>query len=184
MSIESNGYVASVKEIEALVVQRIESANYFSASRTTYLRALIATAQNDLGIKPQGIRLQRSEASAEIIKQHADALFAVHERFYEAVQSAARGVPIDPEDTRSKADVIASRIVFARSAYSTVRNWLIRGKHSLASINASKATKHSLADATPKRVCGGAFLHSLICAMHKSSISNHYETVILPCIMS
>lgn len=151
MSIESKGYVATVADIHALCVQRIESSNIFSESRTTYLRALIATTQAELGIKPQGIRTSKGEADADTIKQHADALSIVQDRFYEAVQAAAKAVAIDPSDTRSRVDVVASRLVFARSAYSTVRAWIVRGKHSLASINASKAVKYKMAEDTPKR---------------------------------
>lgn len=152
MSIESKGYVATVADIHALCVARIEASNLFSDSRTTYLRALIATTQAELGIKPQGIRTSKGEADEKTIKEHADALSVVHDKFYAAVQEAAKSVPVDPLDNRTKSDIVASRIVFARSAYSTVRTWIVRGKHSLASINAAKAVKHKLAGDTPKRV--------------------------------
>lgn len=150
MSIESNGYIATASQIEALVVQRIEGGNFITESRTTYLRALIATAQDKLGISPKAVRTG-SKVDDATLKAHALALEEIHTLFYEAVQKAARETAIVSDEPRPKADIVASRIVFARSAYSTVRNWLVRGKHGLNSIVAAKATKRSLVASTPKR---------------------------------
>jgi hypothetical protein len=148
--IENNGYIATASQIEALVRQRIEGGNFIAESRTTYLRCLLATAQDRLGISPKAVRTG-SKVDEATLKQHALALEEVHEVFYAAVQKAAKETAITSEEPRPKADVIASRIVFARSAYSTARNWLMRGKHPLNSIVAAKATKASLVAATPKR---------------------------------
>lgn len=150
MSIEANGYVATAADIEKLVTQRIESGNMIATSRTTYLRALIATAQDKLGISPKAVRTGK-QADDDTIKAHALALEEVHTLFYEAVQRAAKAAAIHADEQRPKADIVASRIVFARSAYSTVRSWLVRGKHSLSSVIAAKATKQSLVADTPKR---------------------------------
>lgn len=151
-TIEENGYIATASQIEALVKARIEGGNLFTTSRTTYLRALIATTQDKLGISAKAVRQGKDKADDATIKEHATALEAVHEVFYEAVQKAAKETAIvDGDRPRPKADIIASRIVFARSAYSTVRSWLVRGKHPLSSVIAAKATKQSLAAATPKR---------------------------------
>lgn len=152
MSIESNGYIATAAQIEALVLARIEGGNFVTTSRTTYLRALIATAQDKLGISPKAVRTSSKGSTDDaLLKAHALALEEVHTVFYEAVQKAAREAAIVSDEPRPKADVVASRIVFARSAYSTVRNWLVRGKHPLSSVIASKATKASLVASTPKR---------------------------------
>lgn len=150
MSIESKGYVASVKDIEALVLSRCDAGTYISDSRTTYLRALIATTQDKLGINPKGVRTN-AVADREVLQAHALALEETHTVFYEAVQRAAKQASVASDDVRPKADIVASRIVFARSAYSTVRSWILRGEHPLNAIVASKATKRGLADATPKR---------------------------------
>lgn len=154
MSIESKGYVASANDIEALVTQRCEAGNYVADSRQTYLRALIGTTQHKLGINPKGVRTNAA-ADKETIQAHALALEETHTIFYEAVQRAAKAAAIHSDDVRPKADIVASRIVFARSAYSTVRSWLIRGNHPLNAVIAAKATKRSLFEATPKRAGSG-----------------------------
>lgn len=155
MSIESKGYIASVKDIEQLVTERCNSVNYMADSRATYLRALIATTQAKLGINPKAVRTGAT-ADAETIQSHALALEEIHTLFYEAVQRAAKTASIHSDEQRPKADVVASRIVFARSAYSTVRSYLVRGKKPLNSIIAAKATKAGLASQTPKRQTSGA----------------------------
>jgi hypothetical protein len=151
--LSAKGYVATAKDIEALVHQRIAAGGFVLASRATYLRALIATAQHNLGINPKRV-MKHDKADQVTISQHVAALDAVHATFYEAVQKAAAAAPLDPDDDRDGDVVLASRIVFARSAYSTVRGWLIRGGHSLLEVVAAKATKHGLAEETPARKAG------------------------------
>jgi len=147
--IEENGYVATAADIEHLAQVQ---ATYINASRwqlpATYLRALIATTQAELGIK--SIKRNPPKPSDETIILHLEALANVQEQFYEAVKRGAAKAPMDPEDTRDKVDIISSRVVFARSAYSTVRAWILRGRFGLEGLNPKHATKQSLYDATPR----------------------------------
>lgn len=147
MTINSKTFVASTADITKLMEQRLAAGSTFKQSKDTYLRALIGTAQDRLGLSV----LRTPRKAAEYNPQELEALEAVHTEFYEAVQTVAKSTPLDDDETRDKATVLGSRCAFARSAYSTIRAWMVRGKHSLASIVAAKTTKTALAADTPKR---------------------------------
>jgi hypothetical protein len=149
LSIEKKNYVATPADIEALAESQ---SNHLNASRwqlpATYLRALIATTQHELGIK--SIKREPVRPGDEVIQQQLTALAKVQERFYEAVKRGAAKAPVSAEDTRDPAIVQNSRCVFARTSYSTLRNWLLRGRFGLEGLSPKQATKRALYESTPK----------------------------------
>lgn len=147
MTINAKTYVASAADITKLMTERLAGESAFKRSSSTYLRALIGTTQDRLGVTV----LRSPRKPAEYDAAELEVLEAVHQEFYEAVLAVAKATPIEPEETRDKPLVIGSRAGFARSAYSTVRSWMVRGKHSLSGIVAAKATKAQMAKDTPKR---------------------------------
>jgi len=148
-TIESKGYIATAADIERLAQAH---GNHINASRwqlpSTYLRALIATTQDELGI----VRTRRipEKISDEQVQTQLQVLAKVQEVFYEAVKRGAAKAEMDSEDTRDKSAIVSSRIVFARSAYSTVRNWILRGRFGIEGINPKRAIKRELYEQTPK----------------------------------
>lgn len=144
-------YVATAKDIEQLVLDRCKADSVMAGSRNTYLRMLIATSQKRLDISVIRAPRKPHEVTDALLLEHVQMLDTVHGEFYEVVKQTASRIPKNPDETRTLEEVLASRIVFARSAYSTVRAWIMRGRHTLNSIVASRATKHELAALTPKR---------------------------------
>lgn len=150
MTIESKGYVVSAKDIEDMCTARLGATVFVSGVRQTYLRCLIATAQSNLGIEVHRVNKKQGEQDASTTAEHAAALEQVHAVFYEAVLKVARSADMSgiPKDARSR--TIGSHTGFARSAYSVVRNWLVRGKHTLYQVRATSAEKRLLFEDTPK----------------------------------
>lgn len=144
-------YIATAKDIEQLVLDRCKADSVISQSRNTYLRMLIATAQKRLDITVLRAPRAVHEVSEAQLLEHVQMVDTVHGEFYEVVKQTATRIPRDADDKRPLDEVIGSRIVFARSSYSTLRSWMVRGKHLLSSIVAAKALKRELAEATPKR---------------------------------
>lgn len=163
---DSRQYIADTSMVEALMKDRLKADSVLAGTRNTYLRMLIATAQHRLGIQ----RVSNKQADDDTIAAHADMLGAVHGEFYEVVKRVAESVPIDPDTGRDRDSVLAARIVFARSSYSTVRNWIVRGRHSLASIMAAKALKRKLAEDTPKRHVSGTQKLRIAPLMHSAEV--------------
>lgn len=151
MTINAKTYVASVSDITKLMEQRLAADSTFKQSKNTYLRALIGTAQDKLGLTV--LRSPRKAVTLDDaeLKTQLAVLDSVHTDFYEAVQAVAKATPLDDDETRDKATVLGSRCAFARTSFSTIRAWMVRGKHSLASVVAAKATKTGLAADTPAR---------------------------------
>lgn len=148
----SKTYIATRKDVEQLMIDRLTAGHVLASGQNTYLRMVLATAQKRLDISI--VRAPRSAVSPsdETLQIHAAMVQTVHEEFYDVIKSVAQRTPKDMEDTRDIETVIASRLVFARSAYSTIRAWILRGKHSLQSIVAAKAIKAEMAALTPPRV--------------------------------
>lgn len=147
-TLEKNSYVASPADIEALVKEQLNAATTSVKNRTTYLRALIATTQDKLGLTVRS-RGAPAKLSPEGVKEQLAALESVHEGFYSAVQKAIDESPLSDEEKpktgrTSAAAIKARRATFARSAMSTVRSW-IRAGRDLASIAVTKVTKAAIA---------------------------------------
>jgi len=148
-TIERKGYVATAADIEHLAEAQ---CNHVDQSRhvlpSTYLRALIATTQSSLGYK--NINRAPPKPTDEEINVELEALTKTHEVFYAAVQKGAARAQYSAEDARDKAAIISSRVVFARSSYSSLRNWILRGRFTLRGLNPRTATKRMLYESTPR----------------------------------
>jgi hypothetical protein len=148
---DTTTYIATKKDVEQLMLDRLRADSVLGTTRNTYLRMLLATAQKRLGLSV--VRAPRSAIAAtdDVLLSHAQMVESVHSEFYEVIKAVAAKTPKDPDDIRDIETVMASRLVFARSAYATIRAWILRGRHSLASIVAAKAIKREMAELTPAR---------------------------------
>lgn len=148
MTLESKDYVANERDIEALVTDLLAHSQGMVAGRSTYLKALIATTQHELGEAPR----QRSAKTSgkltddEIAGQLA-ALEKTHERFYAVVMKTA-GDKLPPG--KEKARELNRRTNFARTSVSAVRVW-IRAGHDLTGLAAARVTKAALLIRRPAR---------------------------------
>lgn len=152
MSLESKHYLASPTDVEAITRSVLEAQTKNSGGRATYLMALIATTQQELGTVPRQRQVSAlvrsrpgSKLSSQIREIHLAALEAVDEIFYAAVMKAAReilGANIDAIELNRRTN-------FARSTVSTVRRW-IRVGNDITTLVASKTTKSSLAVAAKR----------------------------------
>jgi hypothetical protein len=148
--LEHNSFVATAADIEALTKEQLVATATSVRSKVTYLRALIATTQDKLGLAPrvrQGKGAPVKLKPEEIVVQLA-ALEEVHANFYTAVLKAIDDTPLTedekPKSGRTSAAAIkARRATFARTAMSTVRTWIKAGR-SLAGIAPSRITKGAL----------------------------------------
>lgn len=145
MSLEAKHYVATESDIQKLAAAIIDADQTTGNGRGTYLRALVATSQRELGADPRqrngnGPRL--SEAAA---LEQLTAFQTVAERFHKACVKVARATVPEPDTT-----LIRQRTAFARSAASTVRGY-IRAGNDITLLAAHKATKRALATPVVKR---------------------------------
>lgn len=126
-------------EIRTLAREAIEGQHKMHAGRGAYFKALVETAQAELGGK--------SGQSGQLA-----AVRAVHHRFYPVIQETIasdevllaagfprKGVPLE----RNR------RLNFARSAYGTIRRWLRADGHDLMKLDSQKVTKSQLLEEAP-----------------------------------
>lgn len=142
MSIASKGYVANADEIHALSKTILAAEASSETGRGTYLRALVATTQKELGAKPRsrGATGRKAKISDAGIAEQVAALNAVHERFYEAVtRAASEGLP----GGTARAPELNRRTNFARSSLSTVRSWIKAG-NDVTTLVVGRLTKSAL----------------------------------------
>lgn len=135
-NISQKGYVATPAQIGELTTNILNATATADSGFSTYLRALVATTQKELGAPQRLHRTKEQAMTEESTDAQLAALEAVHTRFYEAVVAAAsatvpRGVELN------------GRTNFARSSVSTVRTWLKAG-HDITSIVPGKLTKSML----------------------------------------
>lgn len=132
----------TVGEIRTLARQTVEGRQQQLAARGAYFRALVETAQADLGGKA-GREGQLAAVSA------------VHRKFYPAVQEATTTEDIvhsskaAPAERTRRALERNRRSNFARSAYGTIRRWLRVENHDLMKLDAQKVTKSQLLKEAP-----------------------------------
>lgn len=151
MTLIQQGYVATDRDIETLTATQLQAAQSVTDGHQTYLRALVATAQKELGVKP------RARAAAgrphrlsdeEIAKQLA-ALAMVHRRFYEIVvrviDDSLTGVPAKERVAQKN-----RRSNFARTALYSARIY-VRSGHDMTALVPSKISKSSLAVTVPTK---------------------------------
>lgn len=152
MSIESKGYVATKADIVDMVKQRWSASNVISSTNNTYLKVLVASTQHELGLTV--MRASKAQSDDETIEAHIEALDKLHASWYKVMIDTALTLDIPADDDRKPNEVANSRCGFARSSYTTLRNWMLRGRHSLKEITAKTANKEALYQDTPKRESG------------------------------
>lgn len=155
--LESKGYVASAEDIEAITQAALDATALGGTSRMTYLRALVATTQQQLGMtqtRRRGVPPAMDEAE---IRRQLEALETVQERFYPAVMRTVQATPLlEDERGQDRNAVFNRRATFARTAKATVKAWISSG-HNLKGLVASKVTKYALqAEVVQRRVVGRA----------------------------
>lgn len=141
-TLEQRGFVATAEDIERLAHQVIDSKNMAVDARSTYLRALIASTQEKLGL--HGKKVKPQALTPQEVTQQLEALDAIHEIFYKAVTKAILlAPPQEDEKALSKAGLVKLRGVFARTAKTEVKGWIAAGI-SVARINPARVTKNEL----------------------------------------
>lgn len=145
MTIETNQYIATPADVEKLALSILSSDQTAQGGRGTYLKALVATTQADLGAPPRMRNVRSAKLETADATAHLAAFEAVFKRFHEAVVKAAGSV-----DPKPDSEALRSRTAFSRSAASTVRGY-IRAGNDVRSLAAHKVTKAELATPHSKR---------------------------------
>jgi hypothetical protein len=129
-------------EIRTLARETVDGRQKTLQARGAYFRALIETAQADLG----GTAGQDGQLAA---------VRAVHHKFYPVVWKAIASDDILVAAGFPKKDVGLERnrrLNFARSAYGTIKRWLKADGHDLMKLDANKVSKSQLErDAPPPK---------------------------------
>lgn len=139
-TLEARGYVATEKDIEALTHAYDAARTQAASAGGTYLRALVATVQSDLGIRMRE-RMATGPAVDTSSEERARQLVAfekINGAFYGVV---LRGLSGDSLERNRKSG-------FARSAGSTLRRW-IRSGHDVGRLAAVRVTRDALEAAIP-----------------------------------
>lgn len=138
-----SGKVWSAGEIRTLARQTVDGRRQITTARGAYFRALVETAQAELGGKGSG-----QDAQITVVK-------SVHRRFYPIVEEATttpdivRNDKLQKAERRRRALERNRRTNFARSAYGTIRRWLRAEGHDLMTLDAHKVTKSQLLSEAP-----------------------------------
>lgn len=139
-SLDARFYVATPADIASIAKAYSQAMDTGQSTRGTYLRALVATTQAELGVKPR-LRTTESPVTDKAVQaKQLEALELVHARFYEVVLNNVDG----------NAEERNRRSGFARSAVSTVRAY-IRAANDITSLSAMRVTKAALAEAVPTK---------------------------------
>lgn len=141
MSLESRHYVATLDDVAALTRDIITAQKQGSEGRATYLRALIATTQAELGQTPRQRTAPIGKLNDEERNHQLKVLEEVGARFYGAVVKAARA-QIEGPDRGGRE--LNRRTTFARTSLSAIRRW-VRAGNDITSLVAARTTKASLA---------------------------------------
>lgn len=142
-TLEARLYVATTEDIDALVRGYLGAISVHGSTRSTYLRALIATTQAQLASPPKTRTYVRNIEGA-LITEQVSALETVHKKFYDVVLKAIEDSP--PVDGMTA----HARSGFARSAKSTIRSWIMTG-HDITGLAAGRVTKSFLREGVPVR---------------------------------
>jgi flagellar biosynthesis GTPase FlhF len=149
-SIEARNYVATEQDVVELIKARCGAGDLISTTREVYLKILIASAQQQLNLDITSLRGRRL-VTDETIAEHVKVVDKLHEGFYKAMTETVRQLPVSPDDKREKNVIVNARCAFARSSYSTLRNWMVRGRHTLKDVVAKHANKMTMYEQTPRR---------------------------------
>lgn len=126
-------------EIRDLARKTVDGKNTTIKARGAYFRALLETAQAELG-GPVGQSSQRA------------AIKAAHRRFYPIVQEAIATDEVILADGFVRKDVALERnrrLNFARSSYGTIQRWLRASGHDLMKLDTTKVSKSQLEKEAP-----------------------------------
>jgi hypothetical protein len=145
MSIETNQYIATAADVEKLAHTILTADQAVQGGRGTYLKALVATTQAELGSPPRMRNTRADRIEGDDLMAHTKAFETVFQRFHEAVVKAAEALEPKPDK-----DELRSRTAFSRSAGSTVRGF-IRAGNDIRALAAHKVTKASLATPRTRR---------------------------------
>lgn len=143
MELAARNYVATPADVERLAGEIIDGAQRSDLGRGTYLRALVATTQAELGSGPRQRAGKSSRLHASEVAEHLKAFQAMFTRFHAACVKVARATVPEPDTA-----LLRSRTGFSRSAGSTVRGY-IRAGGDIRMLAAARVTKAALA--TPQR---------------------------------
>lgn len=141
MSLESKHYVATLEDVAEITRDVIDAQKKGSEGRATYLRALIATTQAELGQHPRQRAADIGKLTEEERLEQLKALEAVGLRFYGAVVKAAKEKITGPDRGGLE---LNRRTTFARTSLSAIRRWVKAG-NDITSLVAARTTKASLA---------------------------------------
>lgn len=129
-------------DIRDLARKTVDGKNTTIKARGNYFRALLETAQAELG----GSSGQSSQRVA---------VKAAHRRFYPIVQEAIATDEVILADGFTRKEVALERnrrLNFARSSYGTIQRWLRAPGHDLMKLDTTKVSKSQLEkDAPPAR---------------------------------
>lgn len=145
MSLESKHYVATPEDVAAIAREVLNAQKQGSEGRATYLRALVATTQAELGLNPRLRSGEIGKVKDEERDRQLAALETVHERFYAIVVRVAKD-KIEGPDRGGRE--LNRRTTFARTSLSAIRRW-VRAGNDITSLVAGRVTKRVLA--TPSR---------------------------------
>lgn len=129
-------------EIRDLARKTVDGRNAIANARGAYFRALIETAQAEIGGK------------ADQAAQRA-AVKAVHRKFYSIVNEAIASDAVLLADGVARKDLPGARnrrTNFARSSFGTISRWLRVPGHDLMKLDSQKSTKSQLEKAIPPGV--------------------------------
>jgi hypothetical protein len=129
-------------QIRDLARETVDGRKAIATARGAYFRALIETAQAEIGGK------------ADQAAQRA-AVKAVHRRFYSIVNDAIATDAILLADGVARKDLGSARnrrTNFARSSFGTISRWLRVPGHDLMKLDSQKSTKSQIEKAIPPGV--------------------------------
>lgn len=172
MTLIKNRYVATDSDIAKLTTDHLGALETAIATRGTYLRALVATAQAELGAEPRlaAPRGRLAKLSPEDAAKQLEALQRVHERFYAVVtKTAGEGL-----SGKGAADELNRRTNFARTALYAARTWL-RAGNDLTALVVPKLTKATLAVRSTQRVASPRRLKTRVENLSKAVMSAMME---------
>ena len=146
-ALENKDFVATDEDITRLAQSVLTASQESDSSRRTYLKTLIATTQQTIGVAPRMRTSKDVKASPEEVRAQIAALNTVHERFYALVtQVAQESVPAGTKDRGVQINRMTN---FARTALSAVRRW-VRAGNDITALAAHAVTKASLAVPAPR----------------------------------
>lgn len=143
MSLESRMYLANTTDIRNLASAVISGAETAVSSQGSYLKALVATTQEECGGQPRQRNGRARRLKGEKLTQQLATFNAIAKRFGAVVLEVAKR-------DGAGGDVVRSRTAFHRSAASTVRTF-IRTGHDILPVGLATLTKGSLAVGSSRR---------------------------------